>query len=85
MKKCASGKRVYDSAVLAEQALVDLQGRNDYREGTGPVGVYCCQFCGGYHLTSKGPENIFLSTQLKDGKIRLQREANKWIDKLGMK
>ena len=85
MKTCSSGKRVYDSAVQAEQALVDLQGRNDYRSGAGPVAVYRCEFCGGYHLTSKGPANDFLSTQLKDGKIQLQREANKWMDKLGIK
>jgi len=72
---------MYDSAILAEQALLDLQGRVDFRMGDGPVGVYKCDVCGAYHLTSAGPVNPLLASKLQDGKIARNREANRWLDK----
>jgi hypothetical protein len=82
MKSCSSGKRSYHSALQAEQALLELQSRNEFRAGDGPVGTYRCDICGEYHLTSKGPINPSLASRLSDGSIARQREANRWIDKL---
>lgn len=82
MKSCPTQKRVYDSAVQAEQALLEMQGRVHFRPGEGPVGVYQCDLCGGYHLTSKGPVNASLASHLNEGSIALQREANYWLGKL---
>ncbi|MEJ1239907.1 hypothetical protein WBG78_17340 [Chryseolinea sp. T2] len=85
MRTCASRKRVFDSAVQAEQALVDLQGSQKFQPGEGPVAIYRCDMCGGYHLTSKGPANPFLVSQQKSGAIDKQREANRWIEKFDRK
>jgi hypothetical protein len=82
MIKCSSRKRTYDSAVQAEQALLELQSRNEFRVGDGPVGIYRCDICGGYHLTSKGTINPSLANQIRDGSIERLRVANRWIDKL---
>jgi len=82
MKPCSSRKRTYDTAAQAEHALLELQGRSEFRAGDGPVGVYRCDICGGYHLTSKGSMNPTLASQLRDGSIQRQREVNRWIDKL---
>lgn len=69
----------------AEQALVHLQGERQFKPGEGPVAVYKCEVCNGYHLTSKGPINPFLASQLSNGTIDRQREANKWIRKFDRK
>ena len=82
MKQCPTRKRTYDSAVQAEQALLELQGRKEFRAGAGPIATYRCDICGGYHLTSKGTVNPSLASQLRDGSIERLREANRWIDKL---
>lgn len=85
MRTCSSGKRVYDSAIQAEQALVHLQAERRFKDGEGPVAIYQCDLCTGFHLTSKGPANPFLAGQLRDGTINRQREANNWIKKLDRK
>jgi hypothetical protein len=82
MNTCPSQKRMYDTAIQAEQALLDLQSRIDFRTGDGPVGVYRCDVCGAYHLTSSGPVNPFLASQLREGSVARQREANRWLGKL---
>ena len=82
MKSCSSQKRSFDSAEQAEQALVEIQARRDFRAGDGPVGIYRCDLCGSFHLTSKGPVNATLANKQRDGTIDRQREANYWIDKL---
>jgi hypothetical protein len=84
MRTCSSGKRTFDTAVQAEQALLELQGRSDYASGNGPVGYYLCP-CGGYHLTSKGPINSRLADQMRNGNIDRQREAGHWLKKLDKK
>ena len=85
MASCSSRKRTYDSAIQAETALIELQGRRHFRAGEGPVGIYRCDICGGYHLTSKGTINPTLANQQRDGTIEKQRLANRWIDKLDRK
>lgn len=81
-ERCVSGKRVYTSHEMAEDALVEAWTRYDYHAGNGPVAVYRCEDCGYYHLTSAGPMSENLSKALRDGTIEKQREALKWERRL---
>ncbi len=81
MLKCPTGKRVYITEALAEDALIDTHSRNQYA-GTGPIAVYQCEECGYYHFTSKGKMNENLAQQIASGKIKRQQEANQWMNKL---
>jgi hypothetical protein len=83
--KCVTGKILYASEVLAEDALIEARTRFDYSAGHGPVAVYQCEDCGSYHLTSKGKMNERLADQLAKGSIHLQKEANRWLDKFKKK
>jgi len=67
---------------MAEDALIEARGKFDYAPNRGPIAVYQCEHCGLYHLTSKGNMNEKLAKHLKEGKIDLQKEANRWLDKL---
>ena len=67
---------------MAEDALIEARAKYNYAPGSGPIAVYQCEDCGFYHLTSKGKMNETLSKQLATGKIDLQKEANRWLDKL---
>ncbi|MEQ1586138.1 MAG: hypothetical protein ABL895_09685 [Cyclobacteriaceae bacterium] len=78
MKKCPTGKRLYLSEQLAEDALIEAHVHFDYRSGSGPVAVYQCEECGNYHLTSRGPMNTRLSQLLTNGTIQKQKEAARW-------
>ena len=80
MLTCGTGKKVYQTESLAEDALIDAHGRSQYA-GSGPVAVYRCEECGYYHFTSKGPMNKRLSEQIANGKIKLQQQANEWSKK----
>jgi hypothetical protein len=81
MIKCSTGKKVYLSEALAENALIDAHSSNHYA-GTGPVAIYRCEDCGYYHFTSKGKMNEKLAQQIASGKIKRQQEANQWLNKL---
>lgn len=81
MKTCRTGKRVYLTEALAEDALLDAHSRNEFTHG-GPVAVYACEECGYFHFTSKGTMNTRLAEFLGSGKQRVQQEANRWIDRL---
>ena len=76
---------MYDSKEIAEDVLIDAWSRYDYATGRGPVAVYQCENCGRFHLTSSGEMNPKLAEFIKDGRIRLQKEANHWLDKLKRK
>lgn len=80
--KCVSGKKLFISQAMAEDALIELWSKNEFRQGEGPVAVYCCDDCGQYHLTSRGPMNERLSSALASNEFKIQREANRWLDKL---
>lgn len=82
MKPCITSKKMYPSQEIAEDALIEARTQFDYKENQGPIGIYLCEDCGYYHLTSQGKMNERLAAQLKDGKIKLQKEANQWMDKL---
>ena len=79
--RCISGKKQFDTQQIAEDVLVELWTRNEYVAGQAPIAVYKCDDCGYYHLTSREPVNEKLAQLLASGKLRHQREANKWIDK----
>ncbi len=81
MKKCPTGKRLYHSEQLAEDALIEAHIHFDYRSGGGPIAVYRCEDCGDYHLTSRGPMNERLARLLDKGEIQKQKEASRWQDK----
>lgn len=82
MRPCVTGKKMYPSQEIAEDALIEARTQFDYKVNQGPVGVYLCEDCGQHHLTSQGKMNERLAAQLKDGKIKLQKEANQWMNKL---
>ena len=80
MITCRTGKRVYQTESIAEEALIDAHSRNHY-SGSGPVSIYQCEECGYYHFTSKGPMNKRLAEQISSGKIKLQQQATEWSRK----
>ena len=73
---------MYQHYEQAVEALLEARTRFDYARNTGPIAVYQCEDCGHYHLTSQGEMNETLARHLANGKIQLQAEANRWIDKL---
>jgi len=81
MKTCVSHKKVYESLTLAEDALIAARTKFEFSANQGPVTVYHCDDCGYYHLTSQGKMNERLAKELSAGKIDLQKEANRWLDK----
>ncbi len=81
MLRCSTGKKIYYSEQDAEEALVDAWVRNNYREGSGPIGIYQCDNCGYFHWTSQPPMNQRLQEALQDGSISKEQEANKWRSK----
>jgi hypothetical protein len=81
MKKCPTGKRLYHSEQLAEDALIEAHIHFDYRAGGGPLTVYQCDECGEYHLTSRGVMNARLAQQMANGTIQKQKEASRWQGK----
>ncbi|HMQ01124.1 MAG TPA: hypothetical protein PKC24_15190 [Cyclobacteriaceae bacterium] len=80
--KCLSNKVMYQTEALAEEALLDAWGRNNYSsKGRAPIAVYQCDDCGYYHFTSQGTMNARLKEQVDSGKIKQQQEANYWQGK----
>lgn len=82
VNRCRTGKRVYLTQEIAEEALIGARINYKYPENTGPVGVYQCEECGFYHLTSKGPMNERLAKYMAEGKIRRSSESEEWLRKL---
>lgn len=81
VNRCTSGKKPFISQELAEDVLIELWSKNEYATGHAPIAVYKCDDCGNFHLTSQGIMNEKLKTALSSGKVKLQREANKWLDR----
>ena len=48
---------MYPTESIAEEALISAWITYQYTHGNGPIGVYLCEDCGSYHLTSKGTIN----------------------------
>jgi hypothetical protein len=85
MIKCITHKKVFPSIAIAEDALIDSWSKFNYAPGKGPVAIYRCDDCGYYHFTSQGAMNEKLKTHIRSGSIKLQKEANAWMDKLKKK
>ncbi len=81
MIKCRSGKKVYLTELLAEDALLDAHSRHHYTN-SGPINIYRCEDCGYYHFTSKGNLHPQLAKLLASGKLKHIREGNEWERKL---
>lgn len=79
---CSSGKRSFDSEELAREALIEVRARNNFPDGQGPNGIYVCEYCKCYHLTSKSPDNTLIDSTEARERIRREREANFWLNKL---
>jgi hypothetical protein len=84
-RSCPTGKIVYGSVAIAEDVLIELWSKNEYNPVSAPVGVYQCDDCGFFHLTSKGVMNPKLSEAIASGKIKRQREAGRWEEKFKKK
>jgi hypothetical protein len=85
MNKCPTHKKTYSTEPIAEDALIQAWITYHYAQGNGPVGVYKCDECGFYHLTSKGPMNKKLSDMIASGEIKKLKEAGSWLDKIKRK
>lgn len=81
MHTCSSGKRCYLSLELAEEALIGAHVAYSYVKGSGPIGVYQCDECSCYHLTSQGAMNKRLEQMINNGEIQKQKEAQQWEGK----
>ena len=73
--KCPTQKRLYYSEVMAEDALIEARIRF---VNNSAVGVYQCDDCGQWHLTSQGPLNARLKSMLDDGSISRENDAINW-------
>lgn len=81
MQICSTHKRCYATYDLAEEALIGAHIAYNYGKGSRPVGVYLCDECGQYHLTSKGEMNVRLKKMINEGEILKQKEAGWWEEK----
>lgn len=79
---CSSGKKVFLSNNLAEEALLSAHVQFNFGQGKGPVAVYQCDDCGQFHLTSRGELNTRLKDFLASSDFKRQRQAADWADKL---
>lgn len=78
IKSCSTGKNYYFDEKTAIEALIEHLGRNNFSHGAGPVNVYNCNICDGYHFTSKGePLPLLKSSDVKN-RIKKLRQASDW-------
>lgn len=76
---CPTGKNSYDTKFLAETALIDLHVRRNFLPDQGPQDVYGCEFCGGWHLTSKSASrNERLQKVMDSGELERRQQAQFW-------
>lgn len=76
---------MYATESIAEEALISARITYSYPQDSGPVGVYLCEDCGQYHLTSQGIMNKKLAALMASGKIRQAKQAEDWVDKIKRK
>ena len=76
---------MYPTESIAEEALISAWIAYQYMRGDGPIGVYLCEDCGSYHLTSKGTMNNKLQEAISSGKIQRSKEINTWLGKIRRK
>jgi len=76
---------MYPTESIAEEALIEAWTTYDYTHRSGPLGIYLCDVCGSYHLTSKGLINKKLNEYIASGKIKKSVEVENWKAKLKRK
>ena len=76
---------MYLTETIAEEALISAWIAYDYGVGNGPINVYLCDDCRSWHLTSRGSMNKKLEAYLSSGKIKKDKEANNWLDRMKRK
>lgn len=81
IKSCSTGKNYYFDEQTAIEALIEHLGRNHFSLGTGPINVYQCNICDGYHFTSKGEPLALLNNPDVKNRIRKLRQASSWEDR----
>lgn len=79
---CSSGKKVFMSMSLAEEALLSAHVQFDFRQGKAPVAVYQCEDCGQFHLTSSGTMSSRLKDFLASPDFKRLKQAAEWTNKL---
>jgi hypothetical protein len=85
LSACPTHKKMYPTESIAEDALISAWTTYQYTRGQGPIGVYLCEECGSYHLTSKGTINNKLQESIASGKIQRNKEIDAWLDKIRRK
>ena len=80
--KCVTGKTVYDSEDLAQEALIQNRIRNNHREGSGPINIYQCKECNQWHFTSKGEVASFLKDPEVAARINNERKMFDWSQRI---
>lgn len=78
IKSCSTGKNYYFDEQTAIEALIEHLGRNHFSHGTGPINVYQCNICEGYHFTSKGERLAVLDDPKVKSRIEKLRQASDW-------
>lgn len=81
-KKCVTGKTIFESKELAEEALIQNHIRNNHRKGSGPINVYECRDCLNWHFTSKGESSGLLEDPIVISRITSEQRAIDWEYKL---
>lgn len=81
---CSTGKRCYDSLELAREGLIAIRARNALPASEGPQGVYRCQICDCYHLTSSKTDGFNLSSE-DEKRIEREGQARFWEEKFKKK
>ncbi|MEM6643433.1 MAG: hypothetical protein AAF616_10670 [Bacteroidota bacterium] len=77
-QKCVSGKRCYETEMLAVEALIQHHIVNDYKGITGPINIYQCLDCGMWHFTSKGEKHALFDDEDTLSYIKKERRAYQW-------
>jgi hypothetical protein len=75
---CPSKKRRFYTENEALEALYDTKIKFQQRPDQGPVNVYCCDWCDGWHLTSVGNLHPTLRDETKLKRIAQEQIASDW-------
>lgn len=82
---CVTGKKMFPSRELAEEALIAARTIYKVRESSGPQSVYLCNDCGEWHLTSRNaPDSPVNNPETKE-RISRQVESDFWEQKFKRK
>jgi hypothetical protein len=67
---------------MAVDALIDHRARFNHKEGSGPISVYKCDHCDGWHFSSKGLPHPALSDPNRLKEYKKLNETYYWEQKL---